>query len=171
MGRGLLIPPWAIIPIPDGPAGTRETLKQMRDLVRLGRLDPRLRDLALLIVRDVPSKFWLGELAAIFNFVKKNIRYRLDTRDVEVLQSAPVTLALGYGDCDDRSILTATLCEHCGHTCTLVALGFEPEENYSHVLVMADGGNETGPIPLDTTEPHPMGWFPPGVRWSLTAEI
>jgi transglutaminase-like putative cysteine protease len=143
----------------------------MRDLIRLGKTNPALRDLAQLIVRDVPAKDWIGELAAIFAFVKNNVRYRLDTNDIEVLQSARVTLALGYGDCDDRSILTAVLCELLGHPCELVALGFDQDENYSHVLVIADGGGETGPIALDTTEPHPMGWFPPGVLWSLTAEI
>ena len=107
----------------------------------------------------------------MFNFVRDEIRYVLDTNDIEVLQSAQVTLKLGYGDCDDKCILLATLLECLGHPCTFLAMGFEPSEQYSHVIVVASGAGETRPISLDTTEPNRMGWFPPGVTYTMSAGI
>jgi transglutaminase-like putative cysteine protease len=143
----------------------------MRKLVWLGKRNPAHRDLANLICARVKPKDWIGELRAVFNWVRDNIRYSLDTSDIEVLQSAAVTLRLGYGDCDDRCILSAVLLESLGHPCVLFAMGFEPFEAYTHVVVLANGGGETGFVALDTTEPEPMGWLPPGITYSMSTEI
>ena len=149
--------------IADGAAGTRTTLKVMRDLVRAGKRNPILRDAAQNVIRAVPAKNWLGEISAIFAFIRKNIRYSLDAHAIEIVQGPMITLRAAYGDCDDICVLLATLLESIGHPCVLAALGFEEPGNYSHVLVLTSGGGETELISLDATEPQAMGWFPPGV--------
>jgi hypothetical protein len=157
--------------IPEGGAGTRETLKHMRELARVGKSDPVLRHLAQSIVANVPGKDWLGELTALFRFVQGRVRYSLDVNAVETLQPARLTLTLGYGDCDDMAIALAALAESLGHVCYLCAVGFDEPGAYSHVLVLASGAGETGLVSLDATETRPIGWFPPGVTCAMLAPI
>lgn len=157
--------------IPDGAAGTRETLKHMRELVRAGKLDPDLRDFAQRLVMDVRAKDWAGEIAALFDFVRSRIRYALDVRDVEVIQAPDVTLRLGYGDCDDKGVLLATLLETIGHRAWFCAIGFEGNGLFSHVIVLAAGAGEPPLVSLDATEWRPFGWFPPDATCLMIAEI
>lgn len=169
--QGLRLPPSLSCEIPEGAEGTRETLKQMRRLVRDGKTDLAMRDLAQQIIAGVPGKDWFGELCALLNWVRDSIRYSLDINDIEVIQGPATTVRLGYGDCDDLSILLATLCECAGHPCAFVALGFDAVGMYSHVLVLASGAGETAWVALDATEGQPAGWYPPGVICELICPI
>lgn len=157
--------------IPDGPNGTRETLKHMRQLVQQGKLNPDNRYLANDITAAVPAKDWNGELCALFNWVRANVRYALDPNEVETIQSAATTIKLGYGDCDDISVLLATLCECAGHPCCFVALGFGAPGDFSHVVVIASGAGELPFVGMDATEGQPFGWFPPGATCELICPI
>ena len=161
----------ALYTIPDGAAGTRETLKHMRELIRASKLNPRLRHLTQAIIRHCRPKNWLQEIGAIFDFVRQHVRYGLDTNGLEVIQDAERTLTLGYGDCDDLVIATATLLELAGHPCFLVAMAFEDCENFQHVCLWVSGAGELEVIALDPSEARPMGWFPPGARALMVAEI
>jgi transglutaminase-like putative cysteine protease len=169
--QGLRIPHSLSLDIPEGAEGTRETLKQMRRLVRDGKTNLALRDLAQQIISCVPGKDWCGELAALLNWTRRAITYRLDTNDIEVIQGPATTLCLGYGDCDDLSILLATLCECAGHPCSFIAVGFDDPGEYSHVFILASGAGETEWIPLDASEANPPGWFPPGVTCAMYCPI
>lgn len=160
-----------LIEIPSGALGTRETLKQMRGLVQKGKHDQRIRDLANGIVSHVPGKDWRGELAALLDYVRANVRYSLDPNDIETIQGAAGTLALGYGDCDDSSVLLATLAECIGHPCCLVAFGFEAPGNFEHVMTFASGAGETPWLGMDATEPHGLGWFPPGAICEMVTPV
>lgn len=157
--------------IPDGPAGTRETLKQMRQLVQIGRGDEQIRALSLGVINECEGKDWDCELRAIFNFVRSTIRYTLDPNDIELLQSPTQTLILRHGDCDDMSTLLATMLEAVGHRCVFMALGFGPIGEYSHVLVGCFPAAGEFMVSLDATEDEPMGWFPPGVTCQMIAQI
>jgi len=143
----------------------------MRTLVQRAKQDFSFRDLANLIVSQVPSKNWPGEIQAVFSFVQSHVRYSLDTNDVEVIQGPWQTLRLGYGDCDDMAILTATLLECLGHPCCFCAVGFGDQGDYSHVLVICSGAGETEWISVDPTEPYSAGWFPPNVTCDMVAPI
>jgi len=143
----------------------------MAKLARLSKADPRVRDAANYLIRHVPEKNWRREIAAIFRYVQRCIRYTLDPHDIELLQSAYVTLKLGYGDCDDKCICLASLLESVGHPCVFTAMGFGESEEYSHVIVDVRGAGEGRPIALDATEPYRIGWRPPGARWIMQAAI
>jgi transglutaminase-like putative cysteine protease len=143
----------------------------MRKLVRMGKHDPAMRHLANTITINLPGKAWVREICAIFNYVRDNIRYSLDTNEIEVLQLGSVTLQLGYGDCDDFCILLATLLEVAGHPSRLVALSFNGPQSFSHVIVETSGAGDMAYIALDATEPDPMGWYPPGVTNRMVADI
>jgi transglutaminase-like putative cysteine protease len=143
----------------------------MRRLVQMGKTNLANRALANRITARVPSKDFAGELAAIFEWVRGNIRYALDTNDIETIQSPAVTLALGYGDCDDFAVLLATLCECAGHACAFMALGFYHPGEFNHVLVIASGAGEAPWVSMDPTEAHPFGWFPPGAICEMLCPV
>lgn len=168
------IAPTEFYTIPDGPWGTRETLKHMRDQVLQDKENTWVRDQAQKICQayGVPGKDWMGEIGAIFDYVQNEIRYSLDTNGIEVIQAPHQTLQLGYGDCDDFCVLISCLLEHLGHTTFLCALGFDADENYSHVIALCSGaGGETPLLSLDATENYFPGWFPPNASYAMIAEI
>ena len=137
----------------------------MRDLVRQGARDPRVRETAVAVVQRarVAGHDFAGELAAVFAFVRDRVRFTRDPVGVELLQGAPYTLTRGAGDCDDKATLLASLLESIGHPAELRfrAIGVRPgSPAFSHVYVVARlQGRE---IPLDPTYAGtPVGWqFP-----------
>jgi len=153
--------PTKYIPQRPGSAGVAQTLDLMRKLTREGKKNQLIRELAVKLTRDLPQKDWMGEVAAIHNFVQNHIRYVRDVRGVETLQEPQVTLDVGSGDCDDKSILAASLLEAIGHPTRFVAMGFLPG-NYCHVTVQTRIGPNWRTV--ETTEPVQLGWVPPGLR-------
>lgn len=144
--------------LPDGAAGTRATLQLMSTLVRRFKTDPAIRQQALDLIGNLPSKRWALEVDALFRFVRDRIRYTRDTNGVETIQWPTVTLSVGQGDCDDKSTLLASLLESIGHPTRFVAIGPEPAK-YSHVFVQTQLGSKW--VSLDATMNVPMGWTPP----------
>jgi transglutaminase-like putative cysteine protease len=158
--------------IPEGKAGVQATLKMMSDLVKAGKKNPAIRQRATNLTQDLPQKDRIGEIRKLFDYVQNSIRYVRDIHDVETLHYAEQVMSQEYGDCDDKAVLMASLLEAIGFTTRFVAVGFQPGV-YSHVFVDVRIGNGRGAVhpslnfgqwlTLDTTEPQPMGWRPPGI--------
>lgn len=150
--------------IPDGSAGVRATLKVMRDIARDSRTNYAIRKLAEQIITDanVPAKDWAGEARAVHSWVQNNIRYTYDINGVEQIQTPDKLLETRMGDCDDMSLLTASLLESLGHPTRFVAVGFAPGD-LSHVFTQTKIGPRW--FTSDTTEPKPFGWTPPGIEY------
>lgn len=86
--------------------------------------EPAIRELALSILRDyrIPSHQYLNECAAIGDYIKNNMRYVRDIDNVERLQDPLLILqdlqrGVAAGDCDDMSLMIATL---------LLSIGAQP---------------------------------------------
>ena len=129
----------------------------MRGMVRTYRKIPEFREFAANLIKGLPQKAYNAEINTLFEFVRDKIRYMRDVNQVETLQTPDVTLSLGYGDCDDKSVLLATMLETTGHPARFVAIGTKPGR-FQHVYVETLSGKKW--IPLDPTEPQPMGWKP-----------
>lgn len=137
----------------------RETLKLMRNLVRTGKRDPSIRDVACDIIRDCPAKDTRCEIQTLWRWVADNIRYTDDVAGIETISDAQGVLDRGYGDCDDMSVLLATFLETIGKPTRFVAFGHAPGF-YEHVIVEVRMG--PGWFPVDATEPkRGFGWRPP----------
>jgi len=147
--------------IPDGAAGVRATLNIMRKLVRENKTNIKLRRLALSLVKDNDQKNWLGEVRDLHAYVRDHIRYVKDVDGIETVHSPEQVLNFGQGDCDDKSILLATLLATIGHPTRFVAIGLRPGI-FQHVFVETKIGNKW--IPLETTEPVEVGWRPKGIK-------
>lgn len=137
----------------------------MQGLVKTGRRDPVIRELSANLVLPLPAKDFQAEAETLFNFVQSNIRYTMDINDVETLHPAQWVLENGYGDCDDFSVLLASMLESIGHKCRFMAVSFDGPEDFEHVLIQTKIGNRW--IAADATEPNPFGWEPPGIQYWL----
>lgn len=139
----------------------------MRNLVRSGKKSPRVRQTAVLLTQNLPQKDREEEIKALYRFVRDRIRYVRDIRGVETLHTADRVLENKQGDCDDKSILLASLLESLGFQTRFIAIGFSPPKKlfgklsssgYSHVLPEVLLRGEW--VSLETTEPVGLGWFP-----------
>ena len=147
--------------IAGGPAGTRQTLRIMRDLVREWRVHPRLRQLAKKIVQPCPPKHAACEVKRIHAFVSNKIRYVRDVAGVETIQAPDVTLRDRCGDCDDQAVLVAAMLQSIGRPVRFIAVGFKPNK-FAHVYTETPIGPDWAAV--ETTEQGwPVGRKPRGV--------
>lgn len=142
--------------LPEGEAGVDATVRKMVEMAhsQWGSKSAKIRALAINIVKKarVPDKEYFGEMVAIHNWVRDNIRYFRDPIGQETL-SYPEETAFNSkgGDCDDLSILEIALLGSIGLEAYPVVIGMYPK-HFSHVYVY--GKVPAGPhagetIPLD----------------------
>ena len=151
-----------LVNIPDGLAGVRRTLKYMVALTRKGKLSLNVRLAAIQILEQAQllQRDRASIIGALHAFVRDRIRYVNDIRGVETLQDADRTLQMRAGDCDDKSILLASLLEALGYKTRFHAVGFQPGV-LSHVFPEVWHG--TSWLPLETTENWEPGRGPDAV--------
>ena len=142
-----------------GAAGTRETLNHMVSFAKQYRKNPEIRALAEKIIANVPEKDAVGEARAIFEWVRDNIRYTQDIRDVEMLKTPDAVVYSAQGDCDDKATLVATLLESIGYATRFIAIGMNTPGVFEHVYAQVKLGTRW--VGMDTTERVPLGWEPP----------
>jgi hypothetical protein len=90
-----------VVKIPSGMAGTEATLKIMKKLVMSpwGARNPGIVLLAAKIRDRVPSKDYVAEADAIFQWVKSNVAYKLDPGGLEWVQTPTESVRRRAGDC------------------------------------------------------------------------
>lgn len=143
--------------ISDGKRGILETLKLMRGLVGKGKNDLIVRTKAAELVKDLPPKAYSSEGERLHAWVRDNIRYIRDINGTETLHDAVQVMKFGQGDCDDKSILVASMLESIGHPTRFVAMGLNGGD-FSHVYVETKLGTKW--VGVETTENVPFGWHP-----------
>lgn len=154
--------------IPNGGAGVRATMREMAKVVTEAKKDITLRELALSIVENAPRKCWSCEAKLIQQYIYNNIRYVRDIDGIETIATPQKTLQYKQGDCDDVSVLAATLLQCVGHPVRFVAVGFNGGA-ISHVLIETLIGNQW--LPMELTEEVPFGQYPPNVTRKLIQNI
>jgi transglutaminase-like putative cysteine protease len=167
-----VIPRIQLLRVPSGTRGTLVTARLISQLIRSGAKDFYVRQKAIDIFRNggVQPKDRFGEVCALFNWVRKNIRYTRDIFRVELLHSARRMLELRAGDCDDMTILLGSMLVSTGHPVRLILAGFRKNKPhvYSHIYPQVNVQGRW--IAIDATVPHPIGWEPP-VLWKRVCEI
>lgn len=153
-----------------GVAGIKALLVQMRGNIRAAMVDAAVVTLAQSIVGAQRGKDFRSEAAAVQNWVRTNIRYTRDPRGAELLKAPAWLIKPGnrQDDCDGHAQLVAALLGAVGHRVRLVAIGFEPDR-FAHVYAETFIGGVW--VPVETTEPWPLGRAPTGVKVRLLAEI
>jgi len=140
----------------------------MQRLVKQGRRNPLIREFTTELVSGVAPKDFYGEAQTVFQFVQANIRYVQDINEVETLYTPwnalekIITFQSVSFDCDDYSVLLASMLESIGHPCRFMAISFEGPDDYSHVVIQTKIGDRW--ITADAAEANAaFGWEPPGI--------
>jgi transglutaminase-like putative cysteine protease len=161
-----------IVRVPRGRRGTLRTAGLIARLVREGARDFAVRQHAIQFFRHrrIRPKDRLGEVCALFDWVRRHIRYTRDIFRTELLHTAERMLELRAGDCDDMTILLGALLMATGHPVRLVLVGFDPRRphRYSHIYLEVQVNGRW--IAADATMPHPLGWQPPA-RWKRVCDV
>jgi transglutaminase-like putative cysteine protease len=149
--------------IPRGWRGALATARLIARLIQQGAKDFYVRQRAIGIFRlcGVRAKDRLGEVRALFEWVRRNIRYTRDIFQVELLHTARRMLELRAGDCDDMTILLGALLMSTGHPVRLVLAGFRPSRPHSYSHVYPEALVKGRWLALDATMNRPFGWSPP----------
>lgn len=119
-------------------ANPEDTVRMCNELAQESSSHPQLRRLAASLVRsskDVPRE---GP-TLIGRWIRANIVYTQETVGEEILQGPHTTLQAGTGDCDDLSILWATLCRSVGLDAYVVGLRRKGAPGFFHAVGYADG--------------------------------
>lgn len=107
----------------------------------------------------VAEKDHKGEVTALFNEVRKRVRYTWDPTDYDAFQTAVRTLELHAGDCDDMTILLGALCRSIGHQVRSRVVQTKDASSWNHIYLVVKVGN--GWMPLDASVNKPAGWEVP----------
>ena len=144
--------------IANGMRGIFQTLRIMRDMVRSFKISPAIRQAAVSTIFLTPEKDSVSEIEAIFNFVRDNIRYLRDINGVETIATPDKTLLCRIGDCDDQTVLLASLLESVGYPTRFIVAGYNHPGMLEHVYlqVLIDEW-----VDADPTEHHALGWSAP----------
>lgn len=167
-----VVPRIRVVRVPKGTRGTLLTARLIAELIRSGAKDFYVRQKAIEIfrMRGVRAKDRWGEVCALFDWVRRNVRYTRDIFRVELLHSARRMLELRAGDCDDMTILLGAMLLSTGHPVRLALAGFRPSKPHFYTHIYPEVNVRGRWFAIDATMPHPIGWAPPAL-WKRVCEI
>ena len=151
-----------------------DSKREMRRLVREGKLDPALHKFVADVLAQRCGKSWCAfekdydaEVAAIFRAVRERVRYAHDPYGVDTFQHPVRTLQHRRGDCDDYAILLSACLENAGYRCwgwIIETVDAEPPGEFNHILIIVEVPAKFGTpkrVALDGSMKHEPGWHPP----------
>jgi transglutaminase-like putative cysteine protease len=153
-------------PLPDGDPGIARTVQMMTGLARgsEGANHPTVRQKAVEVVRGFSSRDKQGQINAILDWVKKNVDFRGEYK--ELLQTPVVTIQIQAGDCDDHSMLISSLLKTLGFSTRFNTVAADPTdpEQFTHVFCEVLDPTTQQWTALDSTVKNSFpGWRPPNV--------
>jgi hypothetical protein len=154
--------------IPSGEPGTDATVRIIRQLIESGKRSLKIRYFAewILNLYNVTARDRIGEIAAIHDWAKKNIRYVQDPYRVEYVQTPERLLVTRTGDCDDFTALVGALVEAIGYPVDIKVVAKPGRKEFHHVYPVARIGTES--VGLDASMPVPLGYESPQISRSKT---
>lgn len=134
----------------DGERGSLDTVDLMVKIARKESQQIYVRDFALAILNlfQTESHNHLDEAIAIATYIQRKVRYVKDIDNVEMLTQPQIfikALIAGqnvYGDCDDMSLLLATLLLSIGIKPSFKIVRWRDESgNFNHIYVEVEESN------------------------------
>lgn len=101
-----------------------------------------------------------AEAVAVFGWVRAHVRYTGDAYGIDTYQTGRRTLELRAGDCDDFTILIASMLLVIGHPVRLksIELVQQPEPGFSHIYPQVLVGTHQEWRALDASSSRVPGW-------------
>lgn len=167
--------------IDNGKPGSLQTAKEMARLVRVDTVrDEGLEQFAVKLITSKGLDSHSGPEAVIrriFQYVQ-SIPYVHDPAGAfDSISTARQVLAKGYGDCDDLSVLLATLLALVGYRPRFVLARYKPttkgfDHIYVDVVIQRAGDKKPIRVALDpSSRRHGMGWESPRALEQVTYPI
>lgn len=150
--------------IPGGYPGIRRTVRTVAALVRHGSHKPRVRRLAVNLLRRSKRGDPYDFVRRVYDYVQGKIRYTRDPLRLEEVQAADYTLKTGAGDCDDHTVLIGSIFSAVGYPVKIHITRTGENKLFNHVFPSVRILGDT--IPLDTTIPGGR----PGKKYGLIRE-
>ena len=146
-----------------------------------GKRDPRIRRIAGEVLAgsdvadgqwNVKERDWRGEVAAMYEYVRNNARYTHDPFEVELFQRPRRTLENKIGDCDDLTILLASLLQCVGYSVRVRVIGMKGSRVFQHIYLLV-GLPPTNPaewMPVDPSMAEGIDWEYPREKVGLSRD-
>jgi len=122
-----------------------------QEIVR-GSESPTVREFTVKLLKDRGVSlypFSLEQLNIIYEFVNKSIDYVKDINRTETLYSAERILINRFGDCDDKTILSLSMCKTLGYDVALVYADLLNAGDFQHIFGIVFLNNKA--YPFDAT--------------------
>lgn len=154
-----------VIQLPEGWAGTDETVRIINRLAREAVLDPVVVRTARRIVLHVPERDKDGEIRAITEWVKRHVRYVNEKVETVVAPREMLDEIERYGktseDCDGHVLLWVALLLAIGHRVSTKVISQRRDRKASHIYGYVFSPTR-GWIAADLIVKHrPLGWEVP----------
>jgi len=113
------------------------------DMIRKGRHDPKVHAFVRPIVSErcgddwcIKEKDYWGECVAVYEAVKRRVRYTGDTYGTDLFQHPKNTLRLGAGDCDCYSSLIGACLQAIGYPVKLRVIQLKGDKDWGHIYLL-----------------------------------
>jgi transglutaminase-like putative cysteine protease len=147
-----------------------DRIKKLRELVELGMRDPSVYEFARRAVNGkcggkwcVDEKDTAGEIKALFEAIRKNVRYTSDIRGIDSYQHPAKTLMLRTFDCDDAATLACATAAAIGIPCRFKVIKTRGSSDWNHIYAQMGlpRQNPTRWVAFDASVGKPCGWEAP----------
>lgn len=142
------------------------TMSEMKRIIKESSKNWIVIQTARNIVQNENPKDRIGEVTAIYNWVRNKTRYIMDPAGTEHLQTPLVAIDMirqgqvFQGDCDDLTILVLSLLKAIGYNVKMIAAAYSPKKNLTHIygaVYLINKWVIVEPIKLNV----PLGWEAP----------
>lgn len=150
--------------------GIEDRIKHIQGRISKGKVNPKVYEFTRKATSAKCGDKWcveekdnLGEAKAVFNAIRKNVRYTSDILGIDTYQHPKHTISLGSGDCDDYSSLICSTMLSLGIPCRLKVIRTKDANEWNHIYAQAGfpRANPTRWITMDASVPKPFGWEAP----------
>lgn len=171
--------------ISNGQAGIRQTADVLSRLAINASADLGVIQVARQVISSVPENDVQGELSALQQYVRSNVRYTGDPAGIPGYPDSGAELVtdpryllrdieqggMGYGDCDDMCALLAALALSVGHDVRFVTRSNDATGPHTHIFLEAYDRNSDSwwgldPIVRSSFEDSFRGRLVPGAQQS-----
>lgn len=151
-----------------------DRIRFIRSMTKKGMDDPRIRRIATSIVtrecgKDkkgdtiwcVPEKDHRREIEAVFNAVRRRVRYVRDIANKDTYQHPFRSWELRASDCDDYASLLAALLGSIGYESKFRVIKTKGASDWDHIFLLVKLPRNDEWMALDASVAKPPGWHPP----------
>ena len=147
-----------------------DRMRLIRQKIQQGKLEPEVIEWARKAVTKkcgngwcIPEKDTMGEAKAIFEALRRDVRYTSDVLGADTYARASQTLRMHAGDCDDYTITGCSALNAIGIPCAADVIQTKGSDDWNHIYAMVGlpRVNPTRWVPFDASIDRPFGWEAP----------